>query len=331
MQGVSLKPYLIVPPEYFCYVSVTSRNGNKISIAYNDSYETYIVSSSYITFEVTNKTNVLPKYLFLFFNRPEFDRIARFNSWGSAREVFSWEDFCDIEIELPTIEVQQKYVDIYNAMVANQKAYETSLEDFRVACEAFLDKLKLTANYVLLKDYISLSTERNTNNRLGINFVRGVSIEKKFIETKANMNGVSLSSYAVVHPHSFSMVTVTSRNSDKVSLALNTSNMDYICSSTYLVFNCDETKLSSDYLNLYFNRAEFDRYARFNSWGSAREVFSWEDLQNTTIPLPPIKVQKALAELFNVYIERKVINEALKTQIKDICPILIRGSLKEGA
>lgn len=80
---------------------------------------------------------------------------------------------------------------------------------------------------------------------------------------------------------------------------------------------------------LYFSRSEFNRYARFNSWGSARETFDWSEMCDIQIPIPDIKVQKAIAEIFAVYTTRKQINEQLKAQIKNICPILIRGSLEE--
>ena len=80
---------------------------------------------------------------------------------------------------------------------------------------------------------------------------------------------------------------------------------------------------------MFFTRSEFDRYARFNSWGSARETFDWSEMCDMQIPIPDIKVQKAIAEIFTVYTTRKQINEQLKAQIKSICPILIRGSLEE--
>ena len=84
------------------------------------------------------------------------------------------------------------------------------------------------------------------------------------------------------------------------------------------------------YLMLFLLQSEFDRYARFNSWGSARETFDWEEMCNVQIPIPDIVIQKAIAEVFSVYNKRKKINEQLKAQIKGICPILIRGSLEEG-
>ena len=79
---------------------------------------------------------------------------------------------------------------------------------------------------------------------------------------------------------------------------------------------------------LFLTRTEFDRYARFHSWGSARETFDWDEMCNVEIPIPNIKIQKAITEVFAVYNARKHINEQLKAQIKDICPILIKGSLE---
>ena len=81
---------------------------------------------------------------------------------------------------------------------------------------------------------------------------------------------------------------------------------------------------------LYFSRKEFDRYSRFCSWGSARETFEWGEMCDVKIPIPDIKIQKAIAEIYTSYITRKELNEKLKAQIKEICPVLIRGSLANG-
>ena len=80
---------------------------------------------------------------------------------------------------------------------------------------------------------------------------------------------------------------------------------------------------------LFFSRNEFNRYARYHSWGSARETFDWNDMCEVEIPIPSIELQMAISNVFTVYCQRKQINEQLKTQIKDICPILIKGSLQE--
>jgi type I restriction enzyme S subunit len=121
-----------------------------------------------------------------------------------------------------------------------------------------------------LGELIELCDERNSDNQYKLSDVKGISIKKEFIETKADMAGVSLLPYILVEPNCFAYVTVTSRNGEKITLAHNTSNKTYIVSSSYIVFKVNRPDIIlSDYLFLFFNRPEFDRYARFNSWGYA--------------------------------------------------------------
>ena len=329
MDGVSLDSYKIVNPQEFSYVADTSRRGEKIAVAFNTDIKSVLISSIYTVFRVRRTDLLLSDYLFMYFNRPEFDRYARFNSWGSARETFDWDTMCDIDIDLPDLVTQQKYVDIYKAMVANQQSYERGLEDLKLTFEGYMDTLRHQHNPKPIGEYLGLVETTNESLRYGIDDVMGVSIEKKFIPTKADMIGVNLKPYYVIQPNEFAYVTVTSRNGEKISIALNDSNDTYICSSSYVVFKSkDVEKLWPQYLMLYFMRSEFNRYARFCSWGSARETFDWSEMQEVEIPIPEISIQKSIANMYNVYIKRKQINEQLKAQIKDICPILIRGSLK---
>lgn len=327
MEGVSLKPYVLVKPDSFAYVTVTSRNGEKITIAHNDTKETFIVSSSYVVFKVKRTDLILSEYLFMYFNRTEFDRYSRFNSWGSARETFSWQEMCDIDIELPPIDVQKKYVDIYLAMLANQRAYEQGLDDLKLVCDAYIEDLRRKMHSEEIGKYLILSDRRNDLN-LSVNFVRGLATSKEMIETKADMDGVKLDNYKVVLPTQIAYVSDTSRRADKMSLGYNDTETPVLVSSISIVFGTNTDYLLPDYLMLFLTRSEFDRYARFNSWGSARETFSWEEMCSVKIPIPPIEVQKSIAELYKVYNQRKEINEKLKAQIKDICPILIKGSLQ---
>ena len=330
MAGVSLSPYILVRPDSFAYVTVTSRNGEKITLAHNTSEDTYIVSSSYIVFKVNRPEVISSDYLFIFFNRQEFDRYARFNSWGSARETFSWEDFCDLDITLPSIGQQRKYVDVYLALQNNLAAYQSKVEELKLVCNGYLDKLKVENEQLKIGEFIEMCDERNSEGIYALKNLRGVSIEKKFIDTKADMAGVSLAPYIVVKPDYFVFVPVTSRNGEKITLAINDSEDTYIVSSAYTVFRVQDTnKLLPEYLFMFFNRPEFDRYARFNSWGSAREVFTMDDMNNVAIPIPDISVQREIVNIHKCYIERQRIAEALKEQLKNICPVLIRGSLLE--
>lgn len=331
LDGVSLNSYKLFPPKTFAYVPDTSRRGDKVSLAYNMTDETYLVSSISIVFRVSNPIVLSSDYLFMYFNRPEFDRYARFHSWGSARETFSWEDMCDIDIELPSLSIQQKYVDVYNSMLANQRNYERGLEDLKIVLEGYTDNLRHQCQLEPLGKYLELIETRNESLKYGVDAVKGVSIEKKFIDTKADMDGVNLKPYYIVRPNEFAYVTVTSRNGEKISLAINDSENTYICSSSYVVFRSkDADALLPQYLMLYFSRAEFNRYARFHSWGSARETFDWNEMCAMEIPIPDIKIQQYIVNIYIAYQLRKEINERLKSQIRDICPVLIKGSLDEG-
>lgn len=328
MSGVSLKPYILVKPGCFAYVTVTSRNGEKITIAHNNTNNTYIISSSYIVFRVKRTDLLLPDYLFMYFKRSEFDRYARYNSWGSARETFSWEEMCDIDIELPDIAIQQKYVDIYNAMLENQRCYESALEDLKLVCDAYIEELSKDYQSVTIGQFIFQRDLRNDGS-LGVSSVRGIATSKEFINTKADMEGVGLNNYKVVAPGQFAYVPDTSRRGDKISLALNTSENTYLVSSISIVFDTQKDVLLPEYLMLFFGRSEFDRYARFHSWGSARETFDWFEMCDVQIPIPDIKIQQYIVNIYTAYLLRKEINEQLKAQVKNVCPILIKGSLEE--
>lgn len=326
---VDLKPYKIVNNGAFVYNPSRLDLG---SIAYRVD-GLCIVSHLYIVFYLNEKgkKKIDPEWLFMYFRRKEFYREVTFRNFGSQRPEFNFNDMSDIMIPLPDITVQQKYVAIYKAMVANQQSYERGLEDLKLVCDGYIEDLHRRMLLQSIGTYIEQTEATNDALKYGINDVRGVSIEKELIETKANMEGVNLKPYLLIQPNEFVYVTVTSRNGEKISIALNDSENTYICSSSYVVFRSKDTeKLFPPYLMLYFSRSEFNRYARFNSWGSARETFDWTEMCSIKIPIPDIKIQKAIAEMYTVYTSRKRINEQLKKQIKDICPILIRGSLEEG-
>lgn len=178
----------------------------------------------------------------------------------------------------------------------------------------------MKSNYKKLGDFIRQVDERNKD--CGITRLLGVSIEKKFIESIANTIGTDMSTYKIVRKGQFAYGPVTSRNGDKVSIAL-LEEPECIISSSYSVFEIiDKEKLFPEYLNLWFKRPEFDRYARFHSHGSAREIFDWEEMCNVELPIPEIDEQKKIVEAYNV-IERRIaikkaINDNLASQITTI-------------
>lgn len=330
--GANTSKYKVVPPEYFACNLMHVGRDIVLPISMNHSENNKIVSPAYTVFKVTDESIILKEYFFMFLKSDEKDRFFWFNTDSSIREGLEWEVFCDIEIELPPIEIQKKYVAVYKSMLENQEVYENGLEDLQLVCDATIEKLRREMPSKKIKNYIQPLDDRNNKELYNINNVKGLSIQKEFIETKANLSGVSLTSYKVVKPESFAYVTVTSRNSDKITMAYNRTDDTYIVSSSYIVFNISKPELlNPEYLFMFFERSEFDRYTRFHSWGSARETFTWDDLIEVEIPIPDIKIQKSIVDIYNAYITRMEINEKLKEQIKDICPVLIKGSLEEVA
>ena len=330
LNGRDLSKFQIVYPDEFVFNHRTSRNGSKFSIAYNDGAKPIICTEDYVVFRIKPECEkeLSARWLYMFFNRPEFDRYVITNSWGSSTEFYNWEDVQAVELELPPYSVQQKYVDIYNAMLANQQSYEHGLADLKLVCDAYIENLGKKTPPKAIGRYLIPCDDRNDVG-LSVDFVRGLSVSKQVITTKANMNGVSLTSYKLFPPESIAYVADTSRRGDKVSLGFNDSENTYLVSSISTVFKTDKAHLLPEYLMLFFCRDEFDRYARFHSWGSAREPFDWDEMCNVEIPVPDIEIQQDIVNIFKAYNTRKEIAAKLKAQIQNLCPILIKGSIEE--
>lgn len=328
LNGRDISKFQIVRPGEFVFNHRTSRNGSKFSIAINDEVAPIICTEDYVVFRIKPgcESVLLKEWLYMFFNRSEFDRYVITNSWGSSTEFYNWEDICSVELELPPLFVQQKYVNVYNAMLANQQSYERGLEDLKLVCDSTVEDFKKKYPVKPIGDYIKRIDERNTNNQY--KNVKNVSVTKEFSEVSSKVNKDNLSGYKLVKPGQITFVQTT-HNEHVFCNAYNNTDDVILVTSVNEVFECDERYILPEYLCINFNRPEFDRYARFHSWGSARETFTWNDLIEVKIPIPPIEVQRSLANLFTVLRERKLTNQRLSARIKDICPILIKGSLEE--
>ena len=160
----------------------------------------------------------------------------------------------------------------------------------------------MKSNYKQLGEYIRQVDERNKS--LLIDNLFGVSIEKRFIPSIANIVGTDLSSYKIVRTGQFSYGPVTSRNGEKISIAY-LDGEDCIISSSSTVFEVTKKdELDSEYLMLWFSRPEFDRYARYRSHGSVREIFDWNELCDVELPVPDIEKQKEIVKAYRAITER---------------------------
>lgn len=162
---------------------------------------------------------------------------------------------------------------------------------------------------------------KNSNVEFTLDDISGISsIYKEFQNTKANLVDVTTDSYKVVSYHQFAYNPNTARMGDKIPIALNKEKKDVLVSSIYPVFSVDEQKIVPEYLLMWFKRSEFDRYARFKSHGSAREIFDWDEMCNIELDIPSIDEQKRKVNQYNVINNRinilRKINDNLLTQAK---------------
>ena len=238
-EGLDERKYKVVRKNRFVYSGMQTGRDECIRISMYTKDKPILVSPAYVTFEVTALSTVLPLYFFLRFLTKEKDRYGAFCSDGSIRSNLDWEVFCDMNIELPSIEIQQKYVDVYNAMLANQQSYEHGLDDLKLTCDAYIEELRRKTPCEKIGKYLSECNERN-NVGLTVNNVRGIATSKEFIDTKANMDGVSLSNYKMIHPNEIAYISDTSRRGDKISLAMNSSDEMYLVSSISTVFRTNK-------------------------------------------------------------------------------------------
>jgi type I restriction enzyme S subunit len=261
------------------------------------------------------------------FQRPEFDRKAWTFCDSSVRGGLEWDRLCDMQIPDIDTDEQKKYVALYKGLLSNQKVYKNSLDDLQLICDTYIEDLIKKEVPKTLGDYIQQSDERNSD--LETDNLLGISVNKIFIPTKSKKERLDLSKYKIVRPRQFGYVSVTSRNGEKISIAILDGEAGLV-SSTYTVFEVKDAKeLLPEYLYLFFQRTEFDRYARFNSWGSARETFDWAEMCNVKLPIPDIKIQEAIVTIYHTLETRKRINEQLKDSIKPLCPVLMRGVVEE--
>ena len=324
VQGVDLKPYKIVNNGDFVYNPSRFDLG---SIAYRTE-GLCIVSHLYQIFHLNEKGKEMidPIWLFIYLRRNEFRREVTFRNFGSQRPEFNFNDLSDIELPLPSISQQRKYVDVYLALQNNLAAYQSKVEELKLVRDGYIEELRRKMKSEKIGTYINECNTRNDN--LCVSKVQGVESSGNFAETRANTNGIDFHNYKIVKPNQFAY------NPSRINLGSIALRNEFdgkcIVSPMYVVFEVIDTeKLMPDYLLLWLSRSEFFRSTSFYASGSVRDTFGFDNMNDVEIPIPDISIQREIVNIHKCYIERQRIAEALKEQLKNICPVLIRGSLLE--
>ena len=324
----NLPKYKIIQKGQFAYSAMQVGRDETIRVVLFTDDEPAIISPAYQVFEVIDQNELYPEFLMMWFQRPESDRFGWFISDSSVRASLEWERFCDIEIPIPHIEQQKKYVDIYQGLLNNQKTYEASLDDLQLICTSFMDTLKNHDNQIRIGNLVALVDRRNKDT--GIQNLLGMNVEKEFMSSKANVSKNNLSKYKVIQKGQFAYSAMQVGRDETVRVALYNKNEPAIISPAYSVFEVkNENIILAEFLMLWFYRPEFNRYGWFLSDSSVRSSLEWERFTEIKVPVPKIETQKAIVTIYRTLKTRKRINNQLKEKMKPLCPVLMKGVVEE--
>lgn len=321
--GLDLSKYKVIQKGQFATNLMHVNRDEVLPVALYTEDEPALVSPAYITFEVIDENELLPEFLMMEFQRPEFDRKAWTFCDSSVRGGLEWDRLCDMEIPDIDITEQRKYVALYRGLLTNQKVYENSLDDLQLICDTYIEDLIKKEEPKLLGDYIEKLDERNEDD--AIDAVIGISERKEFREPSGKVNKKNLTRHFIVRKEQFAYIP---RMNPFKPLAVALSHFDYpvLVSPSYVAFKVTKPEiLLPEFLFLFLKRDEFDRYAAFHAWSSTRDTFDWPDMCAIKLPIPSIEKQKAIVTIYHTLETRKRINEQLKESIKPLCPVLMKG------
>ena len=327
--GADTSNYLVVPPGSFAFNLMHVGRDGKIPVAMNNTDSDVVVSSAYFVFRVIDESIMLKEYLYILMTSPEFDRYATFCTDSSVRDGLDWSRFCEFEVNLPPHPVQQKYVDVYNAMLVNQRAYESGLEDLNTVIAASIEEFKHTAPRMAVGRLLEETDRRNRDG--AITNVQGININKEFMPSVANLSTTDLTKYKVIRKDQFAYSAMQTGRDECIRIALFHEDEPAIISPAYSVLQVKDDSALAEYIMLWFSRSESDRYGWFISDSSIRSSLELERFYEIEIPLPSIEKQQAVVNFYNA---RHLILKNITTlgnMLKDICLILIKGSLEEAS
>lgn len=319
-KGLNSKKYKIIRKGKFVFSGMQTGRDKCIRFALYQNSEPVLLSPAYTLLEVEDTEKVLPEYIYLYFLSSERDRLGAFYSDASVRANLDLYRFFQIEIPLPSIDVQKQYVNAYRSLQKLAEQNEALAAPLKNACMSLVAQSAKKYNIVQLGSYIESRDERNTN--LEIKLSQGISNLKHFQNPK--QVAANSKSDKIVRKGQFAYNRATTRNGEKISIAYRDGE-DCTVSSAYQVFVIkDMSVLNPYFLLLWFSRPEFDRYARYKSEGSAHEFFDYSAMERVEIPLPPIEVQRSIVALYNCAEEARAIAREAREQLKKMAPAMVQ-------
>lgn len=317
-----LHNYKVVKPGQFAYVPTTG-NEKRLCVALSQFDYDIVVTQVDIVFEV-NSSKLLSEFLYMYLFRQEMDRYARYHSWGSAREVFSWEDMREIEIPLPSLAKQREYVAIYRNLQRLTAGHESSFADLQLVSDTFMESLHKQGSLEKLGDYVRGAGVRNKGGAI----TKQAGLENKdFVAPKVKVTTDKRDTYKVIGQNQFACNLMHVGRDMRLPVGLYSEPESAIISPAYKIFEVSQPdKLLPEFLLLYFKRPETDRLMAYMTDSSVRQGLDWERLCEAQLPVPPLSVQRSIVAIHHALQTRKRLTERLRQTIKDISPVLIKNA-----
>ncbi|WP_226929893.1 restriction endonuclease subunit S [Hymenobacter siberiensis] len=322
--GVDLSKYKIIKRNQFAANVMHVGRDARLPVALYDEVRLSIVSPAYMTFEVIDEAELLPEYLMLQFSRTELDRLSWYYCDSSVRGGLEWDRLCDIEIPVPSINEQHKYVSLYRSLISNQKTYEESLLHLQFICNIYLETLTDKKLLQSIGSIIESVDRRNVDGQ--VKNLLGVNIKKRFMPSKANVPESSLSNYKIISNGIFAANIMHVGRDEMLPVSLYQSDIKAIVSPAYKTFKVkQDVEVLPEFLMLWFHRTEFDRLAWFYCDSSVRGGLDWDRFLEIEVPIPDKDIQEAIVTIYHTLQTRKNINEQLKNSLKLLSPVLMKG------
>jgi len=332
--GTNMATYRIVKRKQFGYGPVTSRNGDKITIALFDDYDEALISQAYIPFEVKDTNELDPEYLMMWFRRPEFDRYARFKSHGSAREIFDWEEMCNTLFPVPNIDKQREIVKEYNTIqnriILNNQLIQKLEETAQAIFSSYLDNNEENENHRLgdlmeIKggfSYNSLDIGKGKNYLLGMGCV---SYSDRFVEEGMRLYSANVPEQHIVN--SKDIIIATRQQSENMPIlgcpAMIPPNLNgkklVIASNLYRVVN--KSRLNNEILYQVLKSPNYQEHIKLHTKGTTVGMITKDAIEDYSFEAPSISflvnVQDNIIKVIdNVFLKRTE-NQKL-TELKEL-------------
>lgn len=323
LEGNDLSKFKIVDPGEFVFNPRT--HGKRIGLGLNNTNKAFLISWNNIAFRIAYKDKLLPNYLYLYFNRDEWDRYACFNSWGSSTEVFTWNELCRMEIPLPSVAEQQKVVNVWRAFREIKEQNEAKAAPLMQLCQSYIQEIRKKNNVRNYRIGNAIEVIDKTNKDSSPYEVLGLNNNKMFMPTVASMDTINTSKYKIIRKGEFAFSGMQTGRDKCIRIALYDEDIPALISPAYTTFILDKKEpILPEYFMMIFKNSEMDRLGWFYSDSSVRANLDWNRFIDIEIPLPSIEVQQSIVNIYKCANEAKQIAEEADRLSREVCPALLQ-------